>query len=66
MLTDLGGLAEFERELIRSRPAVGPQREGKRRGDGSQAEADEPPAPGSPCATGSRGSRWSTSAVPTT
>jgi DNA invertase Pin-like site-specific DNA recombinase len=45
MLTVLGGLAEFERELIRSRTGEG---------HGPQAETDAPPAPGSRCATGSR------------
>jgi DNA invertase Pin-like site-specific DNA recombinase len=45
MLTVLGGLAEFERELIRSRTSEGRERE---------AQTDAPPAPGSHCATGSR------------
>jgi DNA invertase Pin-like site-specific DNA recombinase len=55
MLTVLGGLAEFERELIRSRTGEGRER-AKARGvvNGPQAEIDAPPAPGSRCATGSR------------
>lgn len=56
MLTVLGGLAEFERELIRSRTSDGAER-AKAKGvvmDGPQAEANAPPAPGSRCATGCR------------
>jgi DNA invertase Pin-like site-specific DNA recombinase len=50
MLTVLGGLAEFERELIRSRTSEGRQR-AKARGVvmGPQAEIDSPPATGSRC-----------------
>jgi hypothetical protein len=54
MLTVLGGLAEFERELIRSRTSEGRERAVAKGGDGAQAETDAPPAPGSRCATGSR------------
>jgi DNA invertase Pin-like site-specific DNA recombinase len=45
MLTVLGGLAEFERELIRVRTGEGRER-AKARGVkmGPQAEADPPPA----------------------
>ncbi len=45
MLTVLGGLAEFERELIRARTGEG-RKFAKARGgeDGPQAEADRPPA----------------------
>ena len=52
MLTVLGGLAEFERELIRSRTGEGRQgaRQSQGGGDGPQAEIDEPSAPGSDCA----------------
>jgi DNA invertase Pin-like site-specific DNA recombinase len=55
MLTVLGGLAEFERELIRSRTSEGRER-AKAKGVvmGPQAEIDAPSAPGSRCSTGSR------------
>ena len=44
MLTVLGGLAEFERELIRARTGEGRgPRQGARREDGPQAEADAAP-----------------------
>ena len=44
MLTVLGGLAEFERELIRARTARRPRtRQGAWREAGSQAEADAAP-----------------------
>jgi DNA invertase Pin-like site-specific DNA recombinase len=47
MLTVLGGLAEFERELMRAdRRRPGP-RQGPRREDGPAAEADRPPGQGS-------------------
>jgi DNA invertase Pin-like site-specific DNA recombinase len=42
MLTVLGGLAEFERDLIRTRTGEGAGRE-----DGAQAEADAAPDKGS-------------------
>jgi DNA invertase Pin-like site-specific DNA recombinase len=52
MLTVLGGLAEFERELIRSRTSEGRER-AKAKGVvmGRQAETDAPTASGSHCAT---------------
>jgi DNA invertase Pin-like site-specific DNA recombinase/protein tyrosine phosphatase (PTP) superfamily phosphohydrolase (DUF442 family) len=40
MLTVLGGLAEFEKDLIRARTAEGREREGARREARAQAEAD--------------------------
>jgi len=44
MLTVLGGLAEFERELIRARTSEGRERaKAKRREDGAQAEAHRAP-----------------------
>ena len=54
ILTVLGGLAEFERELIRSRTGEGRERAKARGVHGPQAETNAPPAPGSDCATGSR------------
>jgi hypothetical protein len=42
MLTVLGGLAEFERELIRARTGEGRER-GEGREDGAQAETHRPP-----------------------
>lgn len=44
MLTVLGGLAIFERELIKTRTGEGRQRAKGRRPDGSGAKADAPPA----------------------
>src|SRR6185312_5292961 len=53
MLTVLGGLAEFERELIRARTSEGRERAvAKGVVMGAQAKIDAPPAPGSHCATG--------------
>jgi DNA invertase Pin-like site-specific DNA recombinase len=46
MLTVLGGLAEFERDLIRIRTGEGRARAKARREDGPQAEAHPAPASG--------------------
>jgi DNA invertase Pin-like site-specific DNA recombinase len=43
MLTVLGGLAEFERDLIRARTGEGRERAKARRQDGPQAKTDRPP-----------------------
>ena len=54
MLTVLGGLAEFERELIRSRTSEGRER-AKAKGEGwAASQIDAPPASGSHCTAGSR------------
>jgi DNA invertase Pin-like site-specific DNA recombinase len=51
MLTVLGGLAEFERELIRARTGEGRRlAQGPRCEDGPQAEAHRPPAARGPAA----------------
>jgi DNA invertase Pin-like site-specific DNA recombinase len=47
MLTVLGGLAGFEKDLIRARTGEGRAREGAGREDGAQAEADAAPDEGS-------------------
>jgi len=55
MLTVLGGLAEFERELIRTRTGEGRERAKARGGSSwSETKADRPSAPGSPCSPGGR------------
>jgi DNA invertase Pin-like site-specific DNA recombinase len=48
-LTVLGGLAEFERELIRSRTSEGRERAKAKSVVMPQAETDAPSAPGSDC-----------------
>ena len=61
MLTVLGGLAEFERDLIRARTGEGRERaEGARREDGPQAEAHPAPDEGSttPPRCGRAGARY--------
>jgi DNA invertase Pin-like site-specific DNA recombinase len=53
MLTVLGGLAEFERELIRTRTGEGRERAKARGGyPGSQAQADRPSAARGNCSSG--------------
>jgi DNA invertase Pin-like site-specific DNA recombinase len=49
MLTVLGGLAEFERDLIRVRTGEGREREGQGRKAGAEAKAHGSPAAGGPC-----------------
>ena len=57
MLTVLGGLAEFERELIRVRDWRGPRsREGQRRPYGTAVQAEPTSATRSDCATRGGGS----------
>ena len=54
MVTVLGGLAEFERDLIRQRTSEGLQRARARGEAGQQAETHPPPAARGPCAPGNR------------